>query len=75
MADLKQPNRVRGLKGAHGKEVADRQERQLRSIQVTEQSHVAEEPGVSCSVHREAIFQGDYVSCWFAARLNRKSTR
>src|SRR5215218_3309858 len=64
--DAEEPSGVCSLEGAHYHLVADRQESEVRAVELPDQLHVAEDGGVSRVVELEAALELDYVAHRFA---------
>ena len=56
-----------GFARAHGVEVADGQEGQLRMIQLLDQLHVGEDVGVAGEIDGAAVVEVQHVACGLAA--------
>src|SRR4029077_7906886 len=60
-------DRTRRLVGSHGEVIADRQQRDIRLIQLTYEFHVAEQRRVPRVVHGKSSGHANHQSGWLAA--------
>jgi dienelactone hydrolase len=67
LARAKQFARQRGLARAHGEQVADRQNRQLRMVELFDQVHVRKHVGIAGEIERAAIGEVQHVTRRLAA--------
>ena len=67
LARAQQFARQRRLQRAHGEQVADRQNRQLRMVKLFDQVHVREHVGIAGEVQRASIGEAQHVARRLAA--------